>query len=329
MEIKSIKIVNYKRIKKLEIKNLENACILIGKNSVGKTAILDAILVACGQKETVLRNFASDGSNIEITLNLYISGDDLAFFHRRGLVNRFKNYELFYEDFLKKYPSYRADEDGDGGTLEFTYIANRDGRVRYYDGINKDNSNISLILPKVYYIDHNRNIEEIEQDILGVQLKEESTQLLKENRCMFDESKSCNACFQCIGRIEQKPAASLTVFETEKLLEYKMLHALSESFIERLNKYFRTYSNLNKTLVSHIDIDLLNMMKPQIVSYEDGSEVFESTSNMSDGMKSIYILSLLETYMQENEKIPCILMMEDPEMFLHPSLQKTAGEILY
>ena len=46
-------------------------------------------------------------------------------------------------------------------------------------------------------------------------------------------------------------------------------------------------------------------------------------------MRSIYMLSLLETYTGTKGRIPSILMIEDPEIFLHPKLQKVSGEILY
>ena len=46
-------------------------------------------------------------------------------------------------------------------------------------------------------------------------------------------------------------------------------------------------------------------------------------------MRSIYLLSLLETYLQDEKRIPGLILMEDPEIFLHPSLQKKSSEILY
>lgn len=51
--------------------------------------------------------------------------------------------------------------------------------------------------------------------------------------------------------------------------------------------------------------------------------------SLSRGMKSIYMLSLLETYSEEENELPSIIMVEYPEMFLHPQLQKVASEILY
>ncbi|MBQ7832580.1 MAG: AAA family ATPase [Lachnospiraceae bacterium] len=323
MKIESLKIKNYKFIRELEIKQMENACIFIGKNSVGKTAILDAILTACGQKEILPKHFNELSNNIEITIKMSLSEDALATLHRQGVISRYKKYDLFYDDFIKKFPSYRD------GILTFTFIANKEGKIRYSDGIQKDNEYIPLILPKIYYIDHRRDIDEIENDILRTGIREKTIGSLTENKCMFDESKQCNTCFQCIGKIEKKPVTELTVFETEKLLEYKMLHLDSDDFMERMNQCFRRNSGQRDQLVTQMNVDLAALMDVEVVRYRENSEMPESIHDMSEGMKSIYILSLLEAYMQEEEKLPCILMMEDPELFLHPELQKTASETLY
>lgn len=323
MKIESLKIKNYKFIKELEIKQMEDACIFIGRNSVGKTAILDAILTACGQKEVFAKHFNEQSNNIEISVKMSLTEADLQLLHRQGVLSRFKKYDLFYRDFCEKFPSY-AD-----GAISFTFTANKDGKVRYSDGIKKDNEFIPLILPKIYYIDHRRDIDEIENDILRTGIREQTVTRLAENQCMFDESKSCNTCFQCIGKIEKKQVAELTIFETEKLLEYKMLHADTDAFMDRMNQCFRRNSGLKDRLVTHVNVDLSSMMDVEVVRYREGSELFESIHDMSEGIKSIYILSLLEAYMQEEEKLPCILMMEDPELFLHPELQKTASETLY
>ena len=46
-------------------------------------------------------------------------------------------------------------------------------------------------------------------------------------------------------------------------------------------------------------------------------------------MRSIYMLSLLETYAQAKEREPGLVLVEEPEIFLHPKMQKVAGDILY
>ena len=49
MRLISIKIENFKSINKLEINDIENTLILVGKNNVGKTVILDALKVVFGK----------------------------------------------------------------------------------------------------------------------------------------------------------------------------------------------------------------------------------------------------------------------------------------
>ncbi|MCI7448770.1 MAG: AAA family ATPase, partial [Blautia sp.] len=55
----------------------------------------------------------------------------------------------------------------------------------------------------------------------------------------------------------------------------------------------------------------------------------EDISSLGKGMRSIYLLSLLEAYLEDEERVPGMILMEDPEIFLHPTLQKKSSEILY
>ncbi len=323
MKIESLKIKNYKSIGELEIKQMENACILIGKNSTGKSVILDAIMTACGKKEVRSKHFKDKNKNIEITLKLSITEEDLELIHQNGTISRYKQKDLFYTDFCSKFPTYQ------NGCFTYTFIANKDGKVRYTDGIKKNNTFIPQILPRIYYIDHRRNIEEIEDDILLTGIRENTISTLTENKCMFDQRKTCTSCFLCIGKIEKKAPSELTILETEKLLEYKMLCADSSTFMDNLNQCFRKNTGMLDYLKTRINVDVESMMKIEIVRTNGNTQEVESVYDMSEGIKSIYILSLLEAYMMEEKKLPCILMIEDPELFLHPQLQKSASEILY
>ena len=155
MKIEGIKIKNYKFIKELQIEQMENVCILIGRNSTGKTMILDAIMAAFGLKECTEREFHESDKNVEITVKLFFSQEDLMMIHRLGQVSRYKRYELFYQDFCNKFPSFQ------NNVLTFTFVANKNSKVRYSDGIKKDNPFIKKILPKIYFIDNRREIKEI------------------------------------------------------------------------------------------------------------------------------------------------------------------------
>lgn len=49
MRIVSLTVKNFKSIKSISINDIESAFIIVGKNSVGKTVILDAIRAVAGQ----------------------------------------------------------------------------------------------------------------------------------------------------------------------------------------------------------------------------------------------------------------------------------------
>ena len=69
----------------------------------------------------------------------------------------------------------------------------------------------------------------------------------------------------------------------------------------------------------------------QVNAYLESKEshVPEHISSLGKGMRSIYMLSLLESYLEDEERVPGMILMEDPEIFLHPTLQKKSSEILY
>ena len=139
MRIVSLSIRNFKSIKSIEINDIESAFIIVGKNSVGKTVILDAIRAAAGQYAIKKEDFNTVGSNIEIGVRLEITRADLALLNRYGVVSHYKRYTAWEKDFKSKLPSYAVESEDSEGVLSFTYIANAEGKIRYFDGFKKDN----------------------------------------------------------------------------------------------------------------------------------------------------------------------------------------------
>lgn len=322
MKISYLSIRNFKSIQELTIEDMDQAMILVGRNSTGKTVVLDAILAVTGNYKIRPSDFWPEGQNIEISMALSVEEEELEEFCRQGVISRYKRYEVWHRDFCAKLPSY-AD-----GRITFTFVAGKDGKIRYEDGVKKNNTFIPQMLPKVHYIDHSRNIREIQGDIFTIQGGQELKDL-RENRCMFSRAKQCDNCFDCIGLIEQKTPAELTMSETEKLLDYKLFHLNMDSFMEKLNRYFRQNSQRPGEFLLHKDMHVGETFSVDTLMYNPEQKRMYSTEQLSEGMRSIYILSLLEAYAEENTSIPSIMLIEDPEIFLHPQLQKTAGEVLY
>lgn len=339
MRITSIHIKNFKSIRDMEIKGIENALILVGKNNTGKTSVVDAIRAAFGLYQVSETDFNEKKQKIEIDIRLQITEEDLHQLHRRGRVSMYKRYEVWERDFRSKLPSYQD------GILSFTCMINSRGDVRYHDGFKKDNRRIPEVFPKIYYIDTDRRLSQFQEDILmfreDVQLEQ-----LRANCCMFDSAKICSQCFQCVGLMNQKKPEQLTIFETARLLEYKMYQLSLKEFEEKLNRNYRKnggYDRIRFTLTCNRSETF--QIKAETIR-ESGEEIRDRGAEhdspaeksggkaspveyLSNGMRSLYMLSMLETYTDEEARIPSIIIVEDPEIFLHPQLQKTSSEILY
>lgn len=322
MEITYLHIKNFKSIRDLEINDIENAMILVGKNSTGKTAVIDAICAASGDYQVKETNFLHPKMNITIEMKIEFTEEDLMGFHERGMVSKYKRYDLWYNDFLNKLPSFQD------GVLSFVCIISPDGTRKFNDGHKKNNVYIPIIFPKVFHIDQTRNIDEIQEQVLRL-YDSQSFEDMKENLCMFDKTRRCNRCFECIGKIHKKQPEELSVYETAKLLEYKLFHMNISDFSEKLNHHFHANGSPSQDIRFEVGFNTENMFQIDTKVYNRDRETIGTVQQLGEGLRSIYVLSLLETYIDEKETIPFIIMIEDPEIYLHPQLQKTASEILF
>ena len=133
MKITNLRIQNFKSIHDMSIPDIEDALILVGQNNTGKTTVLDAIRAVGGEYRIEPEDFGEAGAKIKIRVTLSFTEEDLDLLRRRGVVSQYRKKEAWLRDFCEKLPSF-----GDGA-LTFTMTANRDGRIRYLDGVNKNN----------------------------------------------------------------------------------------------------------------------------------------------------------------------------------------------
>ena len=235
MRIEYLLIRNFKSIRELEINDIEDVLILVGRNNAGKSVVLDAIRAVTGDYEVSLRDFNDNEGNISITVRISIEDEDLAVLYQKGQVSSFKHYDLWYKDFCNKLPSLKD------GILEFEYVYSRDGKIKYRDGVKKNNIYIKTVLPRIFYVDHERRKSSIQEDLIMLQGGTEYADL-KDNVCIFDKHKMCNQCFNCIGIINRKKPEQLSLLETARLMQYKLfmknlrtMVALEKEFIIRLH----------------------------------------------------------------------------------------------
>ena len=106
MKINSLLIKNFKTIREMNIDDIEDALIIVGKNSTGKTTILHAILALTGKYEVKTTDFNSPERNIEIAVKLEISDEDIRTFYNNGVLSKYKTFSMWYEEFKKLLPTF-------------------------------------------------------------------------------------------------------------------------------------------------------------------------------------------------------------------------------
>ena len=322
MKISYLHIKNFKSIRDLEIKDVDNALILVGKNNTGKTGVIDAICLAAGQYTLLPRHFMEQGKNIVIDMKVELDEKDLQMYHKKKLVSNYKNYDDWFRRFQEKLPSYR------NGELAFTCIVSPDGAIKYDDGFKRNNPYIKEVFPKTYHIDHSRDVKAIQDEVFRF-YDEDSLLEVQENVCTFDSGKKCSHCFQCIDVIEKKSPMELSILETLRLMQYKMLKVNISEFTDRLNRHFHINGGGSQEIKVEVNLQPESLFRIDTTVYNRDRQTMGEISTLGEGLRSIYALSMLETYAEDENTIPCIIMIEDPEIFLHPQLQKVASEILY
>lgn len=321
MKICRLGIQNFKSIKSIDIINLESALIFVGKNSTGKTAILDAVRALGGNYRIEAADFRENHPNIIINVELEISREDLSRLHRMGVVSKYRNFDTWLQDFKKKLPSYEK------SVLHFTYTANWNGSIHYSDGYSKDNPYIQDVFPRIYYLDTQRNIQKFQSDLL-LWMENDMMKQIRSDCCMFDLGKQCSRCFRCMGMVEKKSVQEMTAFEAARLLEYKIYQINLDDFSKKLNQNYRNNGGQEEIIYS-MQNNLEELLQVKAESRYPGQNFRQPVNKMAKGMRSVYMLSLLETYAQGKSNNPGIIVVEEPEIYLHPQMQKIASEILY
>ena len=323
MKICYLKIKNFKSIRELEISDVENALILVGKNNTGKTAVIDALLLVAGLHPVTAYDYLDKNHSIEISVKLEFTDMDLQYFHEKGVISKLRGFDAWFAEFHTRLPSFQDN------SISFSCLVNPNRQIRYNDGYQKNNTFILDIFPKIYHIDQSRNLEALQNDVFSFYDKE-SFQKLKDNQCTFDATKTCSRCFQCIGLINKKTPEELTLFETARLLQYKLFHTNLKEFERKVNEHFYANGSSSQEIQYVMDYNMEHLLRVDTLVYDKMRGGRTGPINfLSEGLRSIYAPSLLETYIEEDGTLPCIIVMEDPEIYLHPQLQKVASEVLF
>lgn len=206
-----------------------------------------------------------------------------------------------------------------------------DLKVTYeIDGVvNKD---ISSLFPNVAFIDDTRYFEEEETGKARTITSNLFSQVLKAQSLSIGGSISCDKCnrtdcdIHCINEIRQKSPMDLTIEDLQKLINYKThnsAESITRSITERFQNNYQNHFKINIKATSNIDKSFTITTK----IYDPNLDAEIDLSNVGAGIRSIYILSLLQSFQAMNSK-HTIFIIEEPELYLHPELQKAMANTL-
>lgn len=216
--------------------------------------------------------------------------------------------------------------------LNIKVVCNKnDLRVNYeIDGsVNKD---IPNLFPNVAFIDDTRYFEEEETGKAKTITSSLFNYVLKTQSVPVTDAITCDKCnrtdceITCINEIRQKNPMELTIEDLQKLINYKThnsAESITRSISERFQNNYQKNFSVNIKAVSNIDKSFSITTK----IYDPNLDAEIDLSNVGAGVRSIYILSLLQSFQAMNSKYT-IFIIEEPELYLHPELQKTMADTL-
>lgn len=215
----------------------------------------------------------------------------------------------------------------DGLIKKLTYIVTPSGKRMYDDG-SYTGSEKPPYLPHLYYIDHKRNLKEFQNGIINLH-GDESFSKMREGSCIKNPDQKCTQCFSCVEDMKDKKPLELKTYEIARLLEYTLYKMNLDEFAKSVNRHLEKNGLMLQSVRYEIGVDPEEFIRINTIVNNNGRNTEGSINTLGAGSRSIYMLSLMEAYSEVKSKDKCIIIVEDPEIFLHPQMQKTASEILY
>ena len=195
------------------------------------------------------------------------------------------------------------------------------------------NGDVAKLFPNVAFIDDTRYFEEEETGKAKTITSSLFAEVLKNQAFQDDTFISCENCrytdcdIRCIDTIRRKNPADLSIQELQKLINYKTNNSseeITQRITDRFQKNYQEGFKVNIKATSNVDKSF--SLTTRIYDPNLDSEI--ELSNVGAGVRSIYILSLLQSYQQLSSN-NTILLFEEPELYLHPELQKEMAKTLF
>jgi len=311
MKIKKIQIKNYRSIKELEFEP-QSLCALVGENNSGKSNILNAIDLLLGESWPSVKNISDEdiykkdiNQDIEIRIwfNQSIKEDKDATGSKytiNGFLLRYSHYKRTTGKKQKGEPKIDfvcIDENGN----EVSIIKRLQKGQRAHKEPVLVNSDLRDMVP-VVFIGVNRNLQ---YHLSGSRWTLFGKLLMDIERDFISDSTKLNEFKNKIQEINQ--LLKIPSFrQLEELIKQNVIKQTGMSEVDvRFSEpnIFDHYKNLKLILKETPDYDEFNALE------------------MGSGIQSAIVIAIINAY-REIKKSGAILIIEEPEVFLHPHTRR-------
>jgi len=296
MRINKIHIKNYRSIKDSTEISVTKLFALIGKNNTGKSAIVEAIQVFWGKKPLMESDFhkgTKDPIEVIITIRDYSDSSS------------FQKYQDVNGDIMVSFKATAEDIKGE------YFIKGTKAKV----------ADIKALLPNLLVIPAIRNPQN--ETTAGTK------SYLKELTASFIDLSSSHR--QKIEEIEKISAKDLTVDQINILLEDKIKNRTNQ-VSDKVSLYFQD-ALLDSTISLEInpegDLSKAISFNTNLIDPHLGKNMIKvNILTCGTGLQSMAILSLLQAYADIEKHTESIMLIEEPEVYLHPELQRKMFSVL-
>lgn len=328
MKIKKITISGYRSIKeKLELE-LKNVNALIGGNNVGKSNILNAIWEFLGKDWVTVNNFSEDdvylknhNNDIEITIEF----EDPYKYHQFKGINPVDIPKISFS-----YTKYKIGEFAGQRRLEKKCLTRKDTPVQIFTkkptkGVKSQFQPLTSVPQdmqknlNVIFIGTNRNLKYqlpgSRNSILEMLLKDINDDFQNpENKIKLKNNNGDEIEVSRIDRFNQCIKCAINALNTE---EFKKLEkAIKNNALSQLG--FSEDDNLNIYFNPLTSLDFYNSL--QIYVKENDFEI--NATELGSGFQNALVIAILKAF-EERKKSGALFLIEEPEMFLHPQMQRS------
>lgn len=335
MRIANLKIENFKSIKKLDL-NFSQLCALIGPNSAGKTNILQAIFKFLGKDWISAKDFSDEDiyqMNTELDIKIQITFDPPISYSKTKNSPTVEIHTLSLEYTKYKIGAFKGSRrleqkclDAKGNQVVVQTKVPQAGQKPEFSPIIGIPQEIRDQIP-IIHIDTNRNLES--------HLPTARYSLL---RRLFED---VNDDFQKDSQTVDSPNASGEAVSTTRLKRFEALMEEVRTLL-RTNEFQKLERSIKNNALSFLGLNpetdqdkfdlffaspnALDFYKLLDLQMREGNFSISATK-LGGGVQNAIVLALLKAYEERREQ-GAIFLIEEPEMFLHPQLQRSLYKTL-